>query len=231
MGACNRTAGSLIPSLPVVTIAVMSTAVASAASLLAPPSAQAAVVVTVDGSRYEVKSSQYTLQNYESLRLAQPWYGSQVKAEAFANAVAAQLGYPNRYTINHTYNSQPFSFASDYGPVFIFQASYPVPNSAQWGASVFGPKDSFPLQGQALSAFLSDYQAQYSATITLNGGAISYVGPLDKWEFMGINSPSGDFIATATPITQDVPGPLPILGAGVAFGFARNMRRRLRSSR
>lgn len=137
--------------------------------------------------------------------------------------MAAGLGYPNTYTIN----SSPVNFTSTYGPVFIFQGTYPVPTSASWGATVFGPKDSFPLQGQALTDFLAAYGAAYSATITQNGGAISYVGPLDQWEFFGVNSPSGDFIATA----QEVPAPLPLFGVSAAFGFSRQIRRRLKGLR
>jgi hypothetical protein len=30
---------------------------------------------------------------------------------------------------------------------------------------------------------------------------------------------------------QEVPGPLPLLGAGTAFGFSRKLRRRLQASR
>lgn len=41
-----------------------------------------------------------------------------------------------------------------------------------------------------------------------------------------INSSEGNFTATAIGGTP-VPGPLPLLGAGAAFGFSRNMRRRI----
>ena len=211
------------PSVAIVAGVTTSLAAASALAVLAPAATVAALIVDVDGKRYEVKSSQYTLQNYESLLEAQPWFGDQAKAERFANAVATGLGYPNTYTIN----SSPVNFTSTYGPVFIFQGTYPVPTSASWGATVFGPKDSFPLQGQALTDFLAAYGAAYSATITQNGGAISYVGPLDEWEFFGVNSPSGDFIATA----QEVPAPLPLFGVSAAFGFSRQIRRRLKGLR
>lgn len=222
MASCQRDSGSIVPGQRLCA-AVATGAVVAAGAVLAgasPANASASAFVTVDGQRYEVKSTQYTLQNYQSLLTSQPWYGSQTRAEAFANALGSQLGYQNPYTIQQS----TFQFSSSYGPVFIFQGSYPVPNSNQWGATVFGPNDPFPLQGQDLSNFLVSYGTQYDAAITLSGGSISYVGPLDKWEFMGINSASGDFIATATP----VPGPLPILGAGVACGFARRIRKRLK---
>jgi hypothetical protein len=199
--SAKRPAWAWSPSFAICAGVTTSLLAASALAVLAPTATLAAVIVDVDGKSYEVKSSQYTLQNYESLLAAQPWFGDQAKAERFANAVAAGLGYPNTYTIS----SGLVNFSSTYGPVFIFQGTYPVPTSNLWGATVFGPNDPFPLQGQ-------------------EGGAISYVGPLDQWEFFGVNSPSGDFIATA----QEVPAPLPIFGVSAAFGFSRQIRRRLK---
>jgi hypothetical protein len=43
----------------------------------------------------------------------------------------------------------------------------------------------------------------------------------------------GNFVVTLTPgspVANNVPGPLPILGAGAAFGFSRRMRRRINTS-
>jgi hypothetical protein len=43
----------------------------------------------------------------------------------------------------------------------------------------------------------------------------------------------GNFVITLTPgspVANNVPGPLPILGAGAAFGFSRRMRRRINTS-
>lgn len=218
--SAKRPAWAWSPSVAICAGVTTSLLAASALAVLAPTATLAAVIVDVDGKSYEVKSSQYTLQNYESLLAAQPWFGDQAKAERFANAVAAGLDYPNTYTIS----SGLVNFTSTYGPVFIFQGTYPVPTSNLWGATVFGPKDPFPLQGQDLANFLAVYGATYSATITQDGGAISYVGPLDQWEFFGVNSPSGDFIATA----QEVPAPLPIFGVSAAFGFSRQIRRRMK---
>jgi len=213
-------AGSVLAG---VTTAVVA---ASGLAMLAPDAARAAVVVDVDGLSYVVRSTQITLADYQPL-INQPWFGDQPKAERFANAVGNQLGYLNRYTIN----SGQISFQSDYGPVFIFEGTYPVPTSNPWGATVFGPKDPFPLEGYQLTAFLGSYAATYNATITLNGGAISYVGPLDEWEFFGVNSTSGDFIATANLLSEEVPAPLPIFGVSAAFGFSRQLRRRISASR
>lgn len=224
-------AGSLHSSVAVLAGVTTSLAAASALAVLAPSSALAAVIVEVDGSAWVVRSTQYSLQNYESLLAAQPWFDDQAKAERFANAVGNKLDYPNRYTINSSLLDPLNPFASDYGPVFIFQGVYPVPTSEPWGATVFGPKDPFPLQGADLANFLTAYGATYDATITLNGGAISYLGPLDQWEFFGVNSSNGDFIATANLLSEEVPAPLPIFGVSAAFGFSRQLRRRIQGLR
>lgn len=42
---------------------------------------------------------------------------------------------------------------------------------------------------------------------------------------------SGTVNVTQTPITSAVPGPLPILGVGAAFGWSRKLRKRIKSSK
>jgi hypothetical protein len=37
--------------------------------------------------------------------------------------------------------------------------------------------------------------------------------------------------AQATPYTPPAPGPLPVLGAGAAFGFSRKLRKRIKLAR
>lgn len=189
--------------------------------------AEAAVNVTVGGKNYLVESTRYTLSNYETLLQKQPWYNNPSLANQFAQALGDQLGYSNAYTMSYSSGPLNVNFPSTYGPVFIYKGSYPVPTTNSWGAVVYGPKDSFPLSGPQLTAFLASYASKYSATIGYANNVVTYEGPLDKWEFFGISSPTGDFVATATP----VPGPLPIAGAATAFGVARRMRKRIASAR
>lgn len=55
------------------------------------------------------------------------------------------------------------------------------------------------------------------------------------FEYQGFNIPSDDpnytdtVLFTAGIAPDPVPGPLPLMGAGVAFGFSRRLRRRIRS--
>jgi hypothetical protein len=231
--SAGRGPGSFRPSVAILGGVTTSLVAASALAVLAPSSAPAAVIVEVDGLPWVVRSTQITLANYVSLLDSQPWFNNRPKAEEFANAVGQSLGYPNQYTLSGARLDPPstFEFESVYGPVFVFQGTNPVDASVDWGATVFGPRDAFPLEGSDLSAFLAAYETAYDATITLNGGAISYVGPLDQWEFFGVNSSSGDFIATANLLSKEVPAPLPIFGVSAAFGFSRQLRRRIRGTR
>jgi len=41
---------------------------------------------------------------------------------------------------------------------------------------------------------------------------------------------TSSFTQTASPVTNQVPAPLPLLGAGAAFGFSRRLRRRIKTS-
>ncbi|MCX5955057.1 MAG: hypothetical protein NTW51_01305 [Cyanobacteria bacterium] len=54
----------------------------------------------------------------------------------------------------------------------------------------------------------------FTATLVVNSGNISTVGSMLK----------------SAPKLSEVPGPLPIIGAGAAFGFSRKIRRRIQAS-
>jgi len=64
-----------------------------------------------------------------------------------------------------------------------------------------------------------------SNNVFLNAGSNSaYIVVQDYWAFTGVIS------TEITVTTYEAPGPLPLLGAGAAFGWSRRLRRRLRSS-
>ncbi len=86
----------------------------------------------------------------------------------------------------------------------------------------------------------------YWAGLT-GAGAPSIVSYYATWSISGDNAPSGGTVVPASPAIpasltgqvfltysyqgpDAVPGPLPILGAGTAFGFSRKLRKRIRSS-
>lgn len=45
-----------------------------------------------------------------------------------------------------------------------------------------------------------------------------------------LNSSGGNFLTTSAPPSDTVPGPLPLMGAGLGFAFSRRLRGRIRSS-
>jgi len=61
------------------------------------------------------------------------------------------------------------------------------------------------------------------------GGETIYVR--DSWEILAGSTASIDAIQNVYTQTTTVPGPLPVLGAGVAFGFSRKLRRRIQGDR
>ena len=61
--------------------------------------------------------------------------------------------------------------------------------------------------------------------VPLSGTSISVT---DSWD---LNPATGTIMAISNTYTQTVPGPLPLLGAGAAFGFSRRIRNRIKGAR
>jgi hypothetical protein len=74
------------------------------------------------------------------------------------------------------------------------------------------------------------------ATVTSVDGAASAFGmyPLDPGpvSFSGIIAPGANTTVSqfTDTVFQQVPGPLPVLGAGAAFGFSRKLRKRIKQA-
>ncbi len=81
---------------------------AAAISLLGFSPAQA-VVVTVNGTDYDITNQSTTYNASTSLLQSQPWWGDPVLASSFANAVGSQLGGVN--------------ISGAFGPAFAFRAT------------------------------------------------------------------------------------------------------------
>ena len=56
-------------------------------------------------------------------------------------------------------------------------------------------------------------------------GDISALNLKDLWILDTYNVPAGEGLDSFNNIFPEVPGPLPLLGAGTAFGFSRRLRR------
>ena len=81
----------------------------------------------------------------------------------------------------------------------------------------------------ATGGLVAQIQSVNGAPVTLQDFGIPTTGPIkvvDTWSIQAgtsMNSISNNFVAT--------PGPLPILGAGAAFGFSRKLRGRIKAGR
>lgn len=60
-------------------------------------------------------------------------------------------------------------------------------------------------------------------------GLNSASGTLGTWTLVGTSETISINVTSPTPPAPSVPGPLPLLGAGSAFGFSRHLRNRLKS--
>ena len=101
----------------------------------------------------------------------------------------------------------------------------PDPYTTPGGASIdFGP------------ATTTGYNSLFQATgvvgwaFTVSGGSVP-AGTTGSWDLSFLNQGAGAFSWTGTGTLNvpdtNVPGPLPLLGAGAAFGWTRRLRKRL----
>jgi hypothetical protein len=60
-------------------------------------------------------------------------------------------------------------------------------------------------------------------------GLNSASGTLGTWTLVGTSETISINVTSPTPPAPSVPGPLPLFGAGSAFGFSRHLRNRLKS--
>ena len=90
-------------------------------------------------------------------------------------------------------------------------------------AAVFGPNVTVTKQVYSDPAWTNNI-----LTLSGNGsmGDISALNLKDIWILDTYNVPAGEGLDNFNNAFTQVPGPLPLLGAGTAFGFSRRLRRR-----
>ena len=83
------------------------------------------------------------------------------------------------------------------------------------------------------SAYVSGSQIVSGATFVGKSlsdlGLNSASGTLGTWTLVGTSETISINVTSPTPPAPSVPGPLPLFGAGSAFGFSRHLRNRLKS--
>jgi hypothetical protein len=102
--------------------------------------------------------------------------------------------------------------------------SMPAPNQLSIGLSAGGLGGGFAYKVDEGSGVFTDYQFYYGLR---PGSAVA-----DYQGCVGIHGQPGcGSVNISNFSTQEVPGPLPILGAAAAFGWSRKLRKRLKSSK
>lgn len=174
--------------------------------VLLPVSASALQTVVVGGKTYEVDifTGSYSA-NASKFALPptgqMPWWGSQSLATQFATAVGAGLGLTPGFLL-------PIVGTAGVGPLF----------AASTG--------TLPFVGTPVTNNSLYYQAG-----TITSGTFPFGGfpPLPVPQSGPFSALVPYAIATEV-VPQSVPAPLPLLGAGAAFGFSRRLRSRIRRS-
>lgn len=169
--------------------------------------------VTIDGVRYVVSAQEISYDSLSSIFATlenggkMPWYDDPILANKFNKAVSGRLGFPNAWPPDPIIPTDPFWPP---GPI--------VPGD------LVSPYFAFELRNITSPSSLSQ---------GLNSLAV-YPLKLDQpgLDPVGVNLivPSQDtvYYATAIRIPTPVSGPLPLLGAGAAFGYSRLLRKRIK---
>ena len=156
---------------------------------------------------------------------------------------------------NDTWNLKTNFFPNAFGPsgatgVFIykFDIDQVLAPTAYFKRVSLGSINNTPnpVDGSVISkdvfASEADLLANINQIVTLqsfNGASDSYLFPVDTYKTLWIKDTyapgaASDISVINNSFTQgavpDVPGPLPVLGAGMAFGFSRKLRSRIKAS-
>jgi hypothetical protein len=149
-----------------------------------------------------------------------------------------------------TWRIPPDPHSTDiWGSVFFFFAPPTMPDSTEYLVRITEPGYHFEDVG-LFAELMGDASVKKDVYTVLNGGKGSLIGSLtvdssnteNVWlplhgyqELYIIDSldpgSMGNIQSYVNLFRQEVPGPLPLLGAGTAFGFSRKLRRRLQASR
>jgi hypothetical protein len=94
--------------------------------------------------------------------------------------------------------------------------------------ALFTEINGFGQQFSLASAYVSNTPIVSSATFngrTLAGLGFTTTGLIGTWSLTGTSETINVFLGN--PVSAAVPGPLPLLGAGAAFGWSRRLRKRI----
>jgi hypothetical protein len=173
---------------------------ATAIALLAPaPSWSAGVLIDVAGEKWNIDEVVGTFADNQALLESQPWFGDERKAEIFSSSLNTKPSFTDVNGFNGGLFFAWDTFNSLSEPGFTRNPELGV--RAKFWKSIADPCNSDTSGGGVCSVFPD--------AGTVNGNPAN-------WHYA---------IATRS---QAVPGPLPVFGAAAAFGFSRQLRKRIK---
>lgn len=163
----------------------------------------------------------------------------EVQASGSLDLTGATLSGTNYCSLDGLLFSSPAIICT--GPAATSQPAYGItgPGSFVGSASIY-PASSVSGLNTLLNAqtfqfqidptYVSSNPIVSSATFngrTLAGFGFTTTGLIGTWTINGTSESIQVIIGAPTPSGAAVPGPLPLLGAGAAFGWSRRLRRRI----
>jgi hypothetical protein len=185
-------------------------AAALAAISLSPGSAQA-FVVTVGGQEWDVTTftGSYSANTSKFATAANggvmPWWENYNSVNNYNPNLASDFALEVKYSLG---SSTPCGICSQIGPLFAYELR-PQFNSTQ--AAFYAGIETIPFETRTL----------YGSSATWAQATL--IGPTSSGGGSGSSGGGGTSAGTAS-----VPGPLPALGAAAAFGFSRQLRKRIK---
>jgi hypothetical protein len=109
-----------------------------------------------------------------------------------------------------------------------FNGSAFIPASSVSGLTtvLWGDFNAFGISPSYISDTSINSNATFNGT-TLAGLGFTTTGLIGTWTLDGTSESIQVILGAPTPPATAVPGPLPLLGAGAAFGWSRRLRKRL----
>ena len=146
---------------------------------------------------------------------------------SFAQKMASALvsnGYWEINNVKHYWGNPSTATTANEGNGFLVNANPPPgnPNQSPLSAYFLWSENGGNTNAKGKARYLWHKNGETGAAINWKASDAQNLDPNLKYWFWVLDDPAGP--------TSEVPGPLPLLGAGAAYGWSRRLRRRLRQS-
>ncbi|MGA1302701.1 MAG: hypothetical protein ACO3ZD_01530 [Cyanobium sp.] len=158
------------------------------------------------------------------------------KCELFSNTVGPAPSYVRIFG-DPMYSNVQTTVDFD-GPITTGEVRYKMTKASPLGSEYHF--DAFQLRWEPLAvgtgsiakSIYSDAFVTQIASSSTNGGVVPLLNHYKElWVRDVVTTTGGGVIPNMNNDFRNVPGPLPVLGAGAAFGFSRKLRSRMKAAR